>query len=118
MTAATSSPSGVDLQQLVQEADIGGRKPMGFVRTLMFAVCIGWSVLQLWYASPLPFALRIFVLNDTEMRALHLALALFLALCKRRHELVVVADAGGETRPGQGNRPWSICSSRSREWSC
>ena len=79
MTAATSSPSGVDLQQLVQEADIGGRKPMGFVRTLMFAVCIGWSVLQLWYASPLPFALRIFVLNDTEMRALHLALALFLA---------------------------------------
>jgi 4-hydroxybenzoate polyprenyltransferase len=27
-----------------------------------------------------------------------LLLALFLALCKRRHELVVVADAGGETR--------------------
>ncbi len=28
-----------------------------------------------------------------------LLLALFLALCKRRHELVVVADAGGDTRP-------------------
>lgn len=28
-----------------------------------------------------------------------LLLALFLALCKRRHELVVVQDAGGETRP-------------------
>ena len=26
-------------------------------------------------------------------------LALFLGLCKRRHELVVVNDAGGETRP-------------------
>lgn len=28
-----------------------------------------------------------------------LLLALFLALCKRRHELVVVQDGGGETRP-------------------
>jgi TRAP transporter 4TM/12TM fusion protein len=78
MTAATTPPA-VDLQQLVQEADLGGRKPVGAVRTLLFAVCITWSLLQLWYASPLPFALRIFVLNDTEMRALHLALALFLA---------------------------------------
>lgn len=79
MTAPTPTPSPVDLQQLVQEADLGGRKPFGAVKGLMFAVCIGWSLLQLWYASPLPFALRIFVLNDTEMRALHLALALFLA---------------------------------------
>lgn len=79
MTASTSNSPPIDLQQLVQEADMGGRKPVGAVKVLMFAVCIGWSVLQLWYASPLPFALRIFVLNDTEMRALHLALALFLA---------------------------------------
>ena len=69
----------VDLQQLVQESDLGGRKPTGWLKTLVFATCIGWSLLQLWYASPLPFALRIFVLNDTEMRALHLALAVFLA---------------------------------------
>lgn len=79
MTVSTTNSSSVDLQQLVQEADLGGRAPLGAVKVLMFAVCIGWSVLQLWYASPLPFALRIFVLNDTEMRALHLALALFLA---------------------------------------
>ncbi len=79
MTEATVSPNTVDLQQLVQEADLGGRKPVGFAKVLMFAVCIGWSILQLWYASPLPFALRIFVLNDAEMRALHLSLALFLA---------------------------------------
>src|SRR5512133_352621 len=79
MTAPTSTHPPVDLQQLVQEADLGGRKPVGAVQVLLFAVCIGWSLLQLWYASPLPFALRIFVLNDTEMRALHLALALFLA---------------------------------------
>jgi len=79
MTVSTSNSPPIDLQQLVQEADLGGRKPVGAVKVLMFVVCIGWSVLQLWYASPLPFALRIFVLNDTEMRALHLALALFLA---------------------------------------
>ncbi|WPC68406.1 TRAP transporter permease [Rhodoferax ferrireducens] len=79
MTESTSNSPPIDLAQLVQEADMGGRKPVGVVKVLMFAVCIGWSVLQLWYASPLPFALRIFVLNDTEMRALHLALALFLA---------------------------------------
>ena len=69
----------MDVRQLVQEADLGGRKPLGPVKALLFAVCIGWSLLQLWYASPLPFTLRVFVLNATEMRSLHLALALFLA---------------------------------------
>ncbi|MEP6657093.1 MAG: TRAP transporter permease, partial [Betaproteobacteria bacterium] len=38
-----------------------------------------WSLLQLWYASPFPFTFNIFILNDTEMRALHLGFALFLA---------------------------------------
>jgi TRAP transporter 4TM/12TM fusion protein len=79
MTPATQSPPQVDVQQLVQEADLGGRRPVGLVKTLLFAVCIGWSLLQLWYASPLPFTLRIVVLNATEMRSLHLALALLLA---------------------------------------
>ncbi len=79
MTAPTQSSSPVDVQQLVQEADLGGRSPTGLVKTLLFAICIGWSLLQLWYASPLPFTLRIFVLNATEMRSLHLALALLLA---------------------------------------
>ncbi len=79
MTASDQSPPPVDVQQLVQEADLGGRRPVGLVKTLLFAVCIGWSLLQLWYASPLPFMLRVFVLNATEMRSLHLALALFLA---------------------------------------
>ncbi|HUX26122.1 MAG TPA: TRAP transporter permease [Burkholderiales bacterium] len=79
MAASVQRPPPVDVQQLVQEADLGGRKPTGLVKTLLFAVCVGWSLLQLWYASPLPFVLRIFVLNATEMRSLHLALGLFLA---------------------------------------
>jgi TRAP transporter 4TM/12TM fusion protein len=78
MRLSTPSPA-VDLQQLVQEADLGGRTPAGAMRAAVFCACIGWSLLQLWYASPLPFALRVFVLNDTQMRSLHLAFAVFLA---------------------------------------
>jgi TRAP transporter 4TM/12TM fusion protein len=68
-----------DLQQLVAEADTGGRKLTGFAGKLIFSVAIAWSLFQLWYASPLPFVLGFGVLNDTEARSLHLAIALFLA---------------------------------------
>jgi TRAP transporter 4TM/12TM fusion protein len=70
----------VDAQTLVQEADLGGRQPAsGAVRRVLAWTCIGWSLLQLWYASPLPFVFNVLVLNTTEIRALHLGLALFLA---------------------------------------
>ena len=69
----------VDVQQLVQEADLGGRTPSGRMRLLLFSTCVAWSLLQLWYASPLPYLFRVFVLNDTQMRSLHLAFAVFLA---------------------------------------
>ncbi|MEO5700519.1 MAG: TRAP transporter permease, partial [Casimicrobiaceae bacterium] len=54
--------------------------PSGWVPQRVLAwTCLGWSLLQLWYASPLPFILNVFVLNSTEMRSLHLGLGLFLA---------------------------------------
>ena len=68
-----------DLQQLVAEVDTGGRKPVGVTAKVIFGVALAWALFQTWYASPLPFALRFGVLNDTEARALHLAFALFLA---------------------------------------
>lgn len=72
--------SNVDAQTLVQEADLGGRTPTsGSVRRLIAATCIVWSLLQLWYASPLPFIFNVLVLNTTEMRSLHLGFAIFLA---------------------------------------
>jgi TRAP transporter 4TM/12TM fusion protein len=67
------------LQQMVAESDTGGRKPTGLVATVLMLVALAWSAFQLWYASPLPFALGIFVLNDTEARAIHLAFAVFLS---------------------------------------
>jgi TRAP transporter 4TM/12TM fusion protein len=39
---------------------------------------MAWSLFQLWIASPLPFSLGIFVLNDTQSRSIHLAFAMFL----------------------------------------
>ncbi len=72
----------VDLQQLVADADTGGREAGGFVGKLILAVAVGWSLFQFWYASPLPFVLGWGILNDTEARSLHLGIALFLAfLC-------------------------------------
>ncbi|HRA79593.1 MAG TPA: TRAP transporter permease, partial [Burkholderiaceae bacterium] len=74
----TAKPSA-ELQQLVADADTGGRAASGLSGAVISAVAIGWSLWQLWYASPLPFSLGVGLLNDTEARALHLGLALFLA---------------------------------------
>jgi len=79
----TPAPKSVEipehLEKLVAEADTGGRTPSGATATLILAVAVGWSLFQLWYASPLPFLFRFGVFNDTQARAIHLGLALFLA---------------------------------------
>lgn len=67
------------LREIVAEADTGGRKPTGFTARLLIAIAVAWSLFQLWIASPLPFSLGIFVLNDTESRSIHLAFAVFMA---------------------------------------
>ena len=67
------------LQELVAEVDTGRREPRGFTRQLIYGSALAWALFQLWYASPLPFALGVGVLNDTEARSIHLAFALFLA---------------------------------------
>ncbi len=70
--------SDEEIRQMVAESDTGGRKPSGAVAKIVMSVALGWSLFQLWIASPLPFTLGFFVLNDTESRAIHLALAIFL----------------------------------------
>lgn len=69
----------VELEQLVAEADTGGRKPSGAAAQVVLWTAIAWSLFQLWYASPLPFVVGFGILNDTEARSIHLALGLFLA---------------------------------------
>ena len=81
-TPAPSRQPSEELQQIVAEADTGGRKAAAPVGTVIFWVAVGWSLFQLWYASPLPFTFGFGILNDTEARSLHLGIALFLAfLC-------------------------------------
>ena len=77
--AAQDNPDLEAADALVAEADTGARSPSGVSARILLIVPFIWSVFQLWYASPLPFMLRIFVLNDTEARAIHLAFAVFLA---------------------------------------
>ncbi|WP_449191495.1 TRAP transporter permease, partial [Thauera sp.] len=71
--------SDEELQKIVAEADTGGRKPTGLTANVLLVVALAWSLFQLWIASPLPFSLGVFVFNDTEARAIHLAFAVFLA---------------------------------------
>jgi TRAP transporter 4TM/12TM fusion protein len=80
--ADTAMPKGAAskeaLDALVRETDLGGRQASGMSGRIIAAVCIIWSLFQLWYASPLPFMFGVLVLNDTQARAIHLGLALFL----------------------------------------
>src|SRR3954470_17925982 len=78
MTDQPLTPSP-DLEQLVKEADLGGREPEGKVGALLALVAAAWSAFQVWYASPLPFVVGFGIFNDTEARAVHLAFAVFLA---------------------------------------
>jgi len=68
------------LQEMIAESDSGARNPTGsFPKKVLFFIPLAWTIFQLWYASPLPFLFNLFVLNDTEARAIHLAFAIFLS---------------------------------------
>jgi len=75
-----SLKSEEQLQEMIAETDTGARNPTGTIpKKILFYVPLIWTLFQLWYASPLPFLFNIFVLNDTEARAIHLAFAVFLS---------------------------------------
>ncbi|HVF64730.1 MAG TPA: TRAP transporter permease [Casimicrobiaceae bacterium] len=81
MPADPAPPPPAELEQLVKDADLGGREPVGLVGPFLALVAGVWSLFQLWYASPLAFVVGRGVFNDTEARAIHLAFAVFLAFC-------------------------------------
>lgn len=80
MKDAPQTPD-VDVKQLVEDNDAGGRQPGPSVTRLLMGVALVWSLFQLWIASPLPYMVSHWmpVLNDTETRSIHLAFAVFLA---------------------------------------
>jgi len=71
--------AAVSAEELVAEADTGGRRPRGIAGQVLIYTALAWSIFQVWYASPLPFIFGFGVLNDTEARSIHLAIAVFLA---------------------------------------
>ena len=90
-----------ELQQLVADADTGGRAAGGIAGKLVFTVAVAWSLFQLWYASPFPFEFGWAILNDTEARSLHLGVGLFLAfLC------FPLLKSQRRCRPAQSWRCW------------
>ncbi len=70
---------------IVAEADTGARSPGGWQASLFLAICITWSLFQLYIASKLPGVLAqstgisFFAHLVTQARFIHLAFALTLA---------------------------------------
>ena len=67
------------LEDMIAESDTGGRRPSGISAKVLWVVPLVWALFQLWYASPMPYIVRVAVLNSTEVRSIHLAFAIFLA---------------------------------------
>ena len=86
MSDKHTSPT-VDVQAVAQDSDNGARAPQGALKLTISITAIVWSLFQLWIVSPFPFlewpivgSFGIF--NDTEVRSIHLAFAVFLGfLC-------------------------------------
>lgn len=76
----TAAPTTVDaIRELSVAVDIGSRGSGGVDGRIVGAIALAWSLFQLWIASPLPYALNLLILNDSQARLLHLAFALLLA---------------------------------------
>ena len=79
MNSPTTKNNDIDVNQLVQDNDTGGRNPGPLMARFLLVVAVSWSLFQLWIASPLPFTFGVLMFNSTESRAIHLAFAVFLA---------------------------------------
>lgn len=67
------------VREFAASAEFGARGTKGSQAIVVATVALLWSLFQLWYASPLPYALNIGIINDNQARYIHLAFALFLA---------------------------------------
>lgn len=80
MTIPKDQTDGPAVDDFIAESDTGARAPTGsFNRRVLWIVPLAWSLFQLWIASPLPYMLGIFVVNNAQGRSIHLAFAVFLA---------------------------------------
>lgn len=82
---AAKKTDELDASAMVADLDTGARNPKDWSGKLITAVALIWAVFQIYIASNAPFFLAevtgtdFWVLNSDQSRAIHLALALFLA---------------------------------------
>jgi len=69
------------LEEMVATVDTGARNLQSWSGWILASVCLGWSLFQLWIASPFPYIFSDFIplLNSTHTRSAHLGFAIFLA---------------------------------------
>ena len=72
-------PGNDHASKIARSVDEGARSTQGITRKVITTTALAWVLFQLWYASPLPYIIRVGVFNDGQARAIHLAFALFLA---------------------------------------
>ena len=83
--AAAQKANETDAAAMVADFDTGSRNPADWSGKLITAIALIWAVFQIYIASNIPFflaeitGLNFLVLNSDQTRAIHLALALFLA---------------------------------------
>ncbi|MCU7808289.1 MAG: TRAP transporter permease [Candidatus Thiodiazotropha sp. (ex Semelilucina semeliformis)] len=70
--------AGPSQLEVIEASEYGGRQPAGWAKSFLLGTALVWALFQLWVASPLPFVWGIGVFNDTEIRSIHLAFAIFL----------------------------------------
>ena len=59
-------------------SETGSRSLDGTIGRIVIGILIAWTCFQLWYASPIPFALNFGVFNEDQAKFIHLAFAVFL----------------------------------------
>jgi TRAP transporter 4TM/12TM fusion protein len=69
----------VNKLEMIEAVEYGARQCTGWKKKFLMGTALSWALFQLWAASPLPFSLGFGVFNNTEIRSIHLAFAIFLA---------------------------------------
>ncbi len=69
-----------ELQKVLEDIEYTGRQVRPTVAIVISAICVLWSLFQLWIASPLPFTFGVGIIDGVPARGVHLAFGLLLCL--------------------------------------
>ncbi len=67
-----------ELRAVLEDIEYTGRQVRPTVAIAISAICVLWSLFQLWIASPFPYTLGVGIITDVPARGVHLAFGLLL----------------------------------------